>query len=99
MTQFHENVTWFPKIYNKLYDKKVSGILLGFTKISVHIFRNSGHIFKKLGHVLGNWEFLIPNFGNWVTISGNLDTFKKKLVHFTEFLVISGLKFHNLPTW
>ena len=29
MTQFPENVTWFSKIYDKLYDKKILGILIG----------------------------------------------------------------------
>ena len=29
VTPFPENVTWFPKMNDKLYDKKVLGILIG----------------------------------------------------------------------
>ena len=61
MTQFPENVTWFSKIYDKLYDKKILGILIGnsvsriFDPISWNVtwFSNKkGPAFSK------KWEYL-----------------------------------------
>ena len=61
VTQFPKNVTWFAKIHDKPYDKKVLVILIGAPvsweedlvseKKLDPFFRSLGHIFGISGHI------------------------------------------------